>query len=99
MSNESSGLQRASGGGVAGTHDTPDEKPLLIGSSTESQINKIRSPLVPIACWRVDDIRFDFDSSFVRTEVKYELEHLKELVRPASGMSDFGLRTRRSGGH
>ena len=52
-------INSASWGGVAGTHDTPEDTGFLVGPSTASQLNTIRKPLVPIACWRVDDIRFD----------------------------------------
>jgi len=61
-------------GGLAGKHDLPPDSPTLVGPSTDDQRNVIRPPLIPIACWRVDDIRFKFDSSFVNPEIKTELQ-------------------------
>ena len=39
----------------------------------------IRPALFPIACWRINDIRFDFDSSFVRPEITEEIAQLAQL--------------------
>jgi hypothetical protein len=61
--NEQGDLHSASAGGVAGSH--PDQDPqqqFLIAPATSSELNVLRLALVPVACWRVDDIRFDFNS-------------------------------------
>ncbi|MEJ7714116.1 MAG: peptidoglycan-binding protein [Pyrinomonadaceae bacterium] len=39
----------------------------------------ITTGVIPIACLRVDDVRFEFDSSFVRPEISDEIEHLADL--------------------
>jgi OmpA family len=65
---------RDSEGGLAGTHDLPDDSPVLVGPSTADQFNKIVPAIIPIACWRADDIRFKFGSSFVNPEITAELQ-------------------------
>ena len=42
--------------------------------------NTLRKTLVPFACWRAEDLRFDFASSFVRPEISGELSELRELI-------------------
>ena len=72
-------LDSGSGGGVAGTHPEIKSAPVFVAPATAGQRNVIVNPLVPIACWRVDDIRFDFDSSFVLPEVADEMSALADL--------------------
>lgn len=67
-------LHGISEGGLSGTHDLPDDSPVLVGPSTAAQFNKIVPAIIPIACWRADDIRFKFASSFVNPEIKAELQ-------------------------
>lgn len=58
-------VNNATEGGVSGEH--PDTGPLqfLVGTSTTDQLNTLQLPLRPVFCWKVEDIRFEFDSSFV----------------------------------
>src|SRR5579871_4818690 len=74
-SNDNSVLHDSSEGGVAGKRaDVPaDEYPIFVGTTTAKQINTVDLRLIPIACWRVDDVRFDFDSSFVTPDITTEL--------------------------
>jgi hypothetical protein len=72
-------VDSGSGGGIAGTHPEVESAPIYVGPATAAQRNTIISPLVPIACWRVDDIRFDFDSSFVLPETTSEMQALADL--------------------
>ncbi|MEJ7618962.1 MAG: OmpA family protein, partial [Pyrinomonadaceae bacterium] len=69
-----------SSGGMASGHPPRAGLPVLVGPATEQEKNTIRDGLQPIACWRMDDIRFEFDSSFVRPEAKEELIDLGKLV-------------------
>jgi hypothetical protein len=88
----------ASEGGVAGKHNAPPPFEVLLGPSTGSEFNTARLPLAPVACFRVDDIRFAFDSSFIAAEtdekndVRSELKLLAELLGelPGSPLSVFG---------
>ena len=42
--------------------------------------NTVKASLVPFACWRADDLRFDFESSLVRPEIAGEMASLKDIV-------------------
>ena len=53
-------------GSVSGDHAEFPGQPLLFAPATADEKNTIRPNLAAVACWRLDDIRFDFDSSFVR---------------------------------
>lgn len=73
-------LLSTTAGGVAGKHREPDSLQALVGPSTASEFNTVRLRPIPIACWRVDDVRFGFDSSFVLPEVKDEMQSLARLI-------------------
>jgi len=77
--NETAVVHGASDGGVVGKHADPDPFQFLVGPSTSDELNTARLRLIPIACWRVDDIRFAFDSSFVTPEITAELQMLVGL--------------------
>jgi putative peptidoglycan binding protein len=67
-------------GGVSGKHAGTDTFSALVGPSTGSEFNTLRLRPIPIACWRVDDVRFGFDSSVVLPEVKDEMQSLAQLI-------------------
>jgi outer membrane protein OmpA-like peptidoglycan-associated protein len=67
-------------GGMTGNASDARSSPILVGSSTASELNSVRLPLVPVACWRVEDVRFGFDSSIVLPEVKAEVQLLAKLI-------------------
>ena len=79
-------------GGVAGRHVVIDVPPALVGPATADEFNTIVAGIIPVACWRVDDIRFAFGSSFVTPAVKAELGHLAQLIKehPGAPLSVFG---------
>lgn len=93
-------IQAASDGGVSGEHAEAKPFEFLVGPTTTDQFNTARLRLIPIACWRVDDIRFAFDSSFVNADpepdnpndIRSELKHLVDLVKahPGAPLSVFG---------
>jgi len=74
-------IHGASEGGMAGIHPDADIQPLLVGSSTENQFNTAHLPLIPIACWKLEDIRFVFDSSFLLPDCSEELQLLNKLIQ------------------
>jgi hypothetical protein len=89
----------ASEGGLAGKHDLPDDLEFRAGPTSTVHLNTARLRLIPVACFRVDDIRFDFDSSFVasnganpKKDIRSELQLLVQLLRdhPQSPLSVFG---------
>jgi hypothetical protein len=47
--------------------------------STGSEFNSVGERLVPKGCFKVEDLLFDFDSSFVRPEIGAELPQLAKL--------------------
>jgi hypothetical protein len=65
MGNSQAGINDGSTGGITGTHPSPDPLPFQVAPATADEFNTAHLPLIPIACWGVDDIRFAFDSSFV----------------------------------
>ena len=66
-------------GGVPGTHAPEDDSRFLVAPVTGNGRNTVRFRLAPVACWRVDELRFDFDLSFVRPELSLEIEQLWAL--------------------
>jgi hypothetical protein len=72
-------LHDASDGGVSGHHSDTAPFEFLVAPSTSSEFNTAKLRLIPVACWRVDQIRFAFDSSFVTSEITAELKMLQNL--------------------
>ena len=103
MSDDSQGDAKAPAlGGISGDH--PDSGPLeyLVAPTNADDFNTARLRLIPIACWRVDDVRFRFDSSFPLfdsssdpaspNDIRGELKSLADLVKahPGAPLSVFG---------
>jgi hypothetical protein len=96
------GISDASSGGVVGDHAFTGVQQFLVGAATEDQFNTVHLPLIPIACWGVDDVRFAFDSSFVDADcsggsgspedIRMELAALKVLIgsNPGCPLCLFG---------
>lgn len=53
--------------------------PVLVPPATGSERVTIRERLVPVACWRMDDVRFGFASSFINPEAKEEFGLLQAV--------------------
>jgi hypothetical protein len=79
-------------GGVAGDHAPRPSLPLYVAPTDANDSNALRFVLLPIACWRLEDLRFDFDSSFVRPEAAMEMTALSALRQAHAGapLSLFG---------
>jgi hypothetical protein len=74
-------LRAVTDGTVAGDHPPPDYRlNVLVGPATETQFNTIRPTVIPVACWRADDVTFEFGSSFPLPEVAPGLAHLHTLI-------------------
>ncbi|HEY3820471.1 MAG TPA: peptidoglycan-binding protein [Polyangiaceae bacterium] len=81
------------GGGIAAQHPTyPQDSPRKVAPTDGSdKFNTLRDPLVPVACWLLNDPAFAFDSSFVSPNFQPELagtnerSGLKELVEANQG--------------
>jgi hypothetical protein len=78
--------------GAVGTLPTFEAQPVLVAPTTAAHINNVTAGIIPVACWRMDDLRFDFDSSFIRPEAAKELRKLQQLVteHPGAPASVFG---------
>jgi len=92
-------IRGSSEGGIAGKHPTVRGPELRVGSKTADQFNVIVLPLIPIACFRVDDIRFAFGTSFVssdpnddQNDIRKEMRLLEDLLEanPQSPLGVFG---------
>lgn len=83
---------KATGSGIAGKYPFSPGHAILVAPSAAGEFNVIRLRLKPIACWRVDDIRFEFGSSFVRPDERDELQDLHALrqIHPGAPLSIFG---------
>ena len=79
-------------GGFAGSHPEADIQPVLVAPTLEVALNTVKAFLIPVGCWRIDDVRFDFDSSFVRSPSRKEMILLAKLVKehPGSPLTIFG---------
>lgn len=74
-------IHAASDAGVTAHHPSSGQFQLLVAPSTTAAWgNAARLPLAAVACWRVDDIRFLFDSSFVLASLREEMRLLAELI-------------------
>jgi hypothetical protein len=99
MVDQEKGALHTTDGGGSGKHPAPKAFDFLVGPTTTDQFNTARLRLIPIACWRVDDARFGFDSSFVtsdlvddKKDIRAELRLLVNLLKehPESPLSVFG---------
>lgn len=79
-------------GGYAAGHPVSNCFPIYAAPATRIEKNTVRLPLVSTACWRLNDLRFDFDSSFVMPAAHGEFVALRKIIdaHPGSPMSVFG---------
>jgi hypothetical protein len=94
MSNTSGGGSggRPSATGISAQHAPyPDDSRKVAPTDGSDKFNTIRDPLVPVACWLLNDPAFAFDSSFVSANFKPELigttetTGLQELIQSNPG--------------
>ena len=67
-------------GGIGASHVPVSPLRVLAGPATGNGSNVVRSAIIPLACWRLGDIRFSFDSSFVIPEARTEFQVLAQLI-------------------
>ncbi len=75
----------SSGGGMTGQHAPLGPRRFAVAPTVANGFNTIRIPLVAVACWRLNDPAFDFDSSFVLPSFRDELAKLARLVSANPG--------------
>jgi hypothetical protein len=73
-------IRGATVGGLAGTHPDVPLPPALAGPATADERNTLRPSIVALACWKIEDLRFDFGSSVILPEAKDELPLLAALI-------------------
>lgn len=79
-------------GGYAASHPEPEPRQVFISPATGTEKNTIAEQLVVVGCWKISDLRFDFDSSFVLPDAKSEFTELDALRKAHAGapISLFG---------
>lgn len=71
---------KKSGGGITATHPTQELPPIWVAPSVGDEHNTIKAEIIPYACWKVEDVRFEFDSSIIKPDMTDELQDLSELI-------------------
>jgi hypothetical protein len=66
-------------GNVAADHPPPEPLRALVAPTTADRFNTIAERLVPKGCFRLEDVHFEFDSSFVKPEVAQAMPALADL--------------------
>lgn len=79
-------------GGGAALHPQAAKSSRLVAPATRKELNTFRPGLFPLACWRLNDVRFDFDSSFIRPDAEKEVKLLSQLLKlhPGAPLAVFG---------
>lgn len=79
-------------GGQSASHPSAESFPFLAAPGTGKEKNTFRLALIPVACWKLNDVRFAFGSSFVLPATKSEFVELADLRKqhPGAPMSVFG---------
>src|SRR5581483_4726016 len=92
MSDSTSLVNTSTAGGLTGDHPPKTLPPVLVAPATADEKNLYKDPLITVACWRMDDIRFEFDSSFVGPDAAEEFKLLAVLRKkhPKAPLSIFG---------
>jgi hypothetical protein len=86
MSNQGSGQGGFSGASFAAQHPaTPPRRLNVAPTDGTTKFNTIRIPLIPVACWRLNDPGFAFDSSFVSPTFRGEISRLSSIVAANQG--------------
>ena len=79
---------------TAADHAVVKETEYLVAptSAARETTNTLRPSLIPWACWKVEDICFDFDRAFVRPDAKVGFAELAKLCQkhPDSPLTIFG---------
>ena len=80
-------------GGMAASHAVEDLLEIRAAPATAGKgHNTIRATLTAVACWRLEDVRFEFDSSILLPGARKEFKVLAQIraAHPGSPMTLFG---------
>lgn len=86
------GLLGTTDGGVSGLIEAPHPLTALVAPTVAAEVNTIVRAIFPFACWRVDDMRFAFDSSAAQPDLRDDLANLLDLIRRTTAMPAAGGR-------
>jgi hypothetical protein len=78
-SKDSPKVQAISEAVVAADHTPAPGEPPRVAPATGGERNRIRTIISPIACWRAEDVFFDFDSSYIKPHGAREIAALRDL--------------------
>jgi hypothetical protein len=74
--------RNATEGGLTAEHvPIPAPEAYVAPVLADKEHNTIKNSLVPFACWRANDMRFEFESSFVLPEIGTEVAALMDLMK------------------
>jgi peptidoglycan hydrolase-like protein with peptidoglycan-binding domain len=80
--------------GAAADHPVTELAEYLVAPSTadKTNANVVRLALIPWACWKVEDICFDYDSAFVQPDAAQAFHELDKLCKkhPQAPLTLFG---------
>lgn len=82
---QSTGNAVASGAGVTARLSRATDLTFHVAPTLATRVNTLRPALRPSACWRMDDSRFHFDSSFILPEASEEFALLRAVRSPTAG--------------
>ncbi|MBM3754623.1 MAG: OmpA family protein [Acidobacteria bacterium] len=80
-------------GGIAAELPVDNPPALFLSPTNDGKgKNSIRARLNPVGCWRLDDVRFTFGSSFLLPNTKKEFGELDALIKkhPKAPLTIFG---------
>ena len=80
MSTTETTLPRIVDGALASEHTAPPRLLAFVGPTTGAEFNTIGERLIPKGCFRLEDLRFEFDSSFILPDVAPEMVLLADLI-------------------
>lgn len=92
MSSDKSSEVHTTDGGITGEQPQYIMPVVYVAPSCGDECNTIRFERPCVACWRMEDIRFKFGSSFIKPDARDELQGLHELKSKHRGapLSIFG---------
>jgi len=81
MADTDQDIQHASDAGTVANQALPDPQTFRAAPTTTSEFNVLAQDLTPVACVSLNDIAFEFDSSFINPRVKdIEIAPLLKLI-------------------
>ena len=66
-------------GALTALHPAPDARVAAVGPTIADLHNTLRPRIEPLGCWRMDDPRFDFDSSFIQPSAREDFSAIIAL--------------------